>query len=171
MRSWKGWGPVKFFYNLWQIHTYSILLWNEGYWSQNRHHPRLKSRGLLMIMDDEFKSQPCLTIHYTYNADLDWGFARTKNSPTNKNSTATCLSTIHTTMATTTPLAPSHCLHPSPSPSPASRRLPPLPLPPPCAPGPSNSTAIASLHITTSAPPLLLLWPPPRLLSGRSETP
>ena len=53
------------------IQTYSILVWNLGYLSQNRHHPRLKSRGVVMVMDDELKPQPCRTIHYTYNKALE----------------------------------------------------------------------------------------------------
>ena len=34
-------------------------------------HPQLKSRGAVMVVDDEFKSQPCKTIHYTYNETLE----------------------------------------------------------------------------------------------------
>ena len=49
------------------IQTYSILVWNVGYWSRNRHHPWLKSQGVALVVDDEFKSQPCKTIHYAYD--------------------------------------------------------------------------------------------------------
>ena len=45
------------------IQTYSILVWNVGYWIHDCHHPRLKNRGVVMVVDDEFKSQPYLTIH------------------------------------------------------------------------------------------------------------
>ena len=54
------------------IQTYSILVLNIGfYWSQNCH-PGLKSRGVVMVVDkNEFKSQPCTTIHDTYNEQLE----------------------------------------------------------------------------------------------------
>ena len=38
------------------IQTYSILVWNVEYWSRNCHHPWLKSRGVALVVDDEFKS-------------------------------------------------------------------------------------------------------------------
>ena len=41
------------------------------YFSQNRHHPRVKSWGVVMVMDVEVKSQPCTTIPYTYNKALE----------------------------------------------------------------------------------------------------
>ena len=54
------------------IQTYPILVWNVGYWwSQNCSHPQLKSRGVVMVVDDESKSQPCKTIHYTSNETLE----------------------------------------------------------------------------------------------------
>ena len=54
------------------IQTYSILVCNVGHWSQNRHHhPRLKSQGVALVVDDEFKSQPCKTIHYTYGERME----------------------------------------------------------------------------------------------------
>ena len=53
------------------IQTYSIFVWNVGCWSQHRHHPQLKSQGVVLVVDDEFKSQPCKTIHYTYNETLE----------------------------------------------------------------------------------------------------
>ena len=34
----------------WWIQKYSILVWNVGYWSQNSHHPQVKSRGVVMVM-------------------------------------------------------------------------------------------------------------------------
>ena len=41
------------------------------YWSQNCHHPLLKSQGLALDVDDEFKSQPCKTIHHTYGDRIE----------------------------------------------------------------------------------------------------
>ena len=37
----------------------------------NFHHPRLKSRGVVMVVGDEFQSQPCLTIQYTNGERLE----------------------------------------------------------------------------------------------------
>ena len=38
----------------------------------NRQHiPQLKSRGVVMVVEYEFKSQPFTTIHYTYNETLE----------------------------------------------------------------------------------------------------
>ena len=35
-------------------------------------HPMtLKSRGVVMVVDDEFKSQPCKTIHYTHGEKIE----------------------------------------------------------------------------------------------------
>ena len=53
------------------IQKYSILVWNVECWSLNRHHPQLKSRDVVMVVEYEFKSQPCTTIHYTYNETLE----------------------------------------------------------------------------------------------------
>ena len=53
------------------IQTYSILVWNVGYWSRNRHHPLLNSQGVALVVDDEFKSQPCKTIHYTHGERME----------------------------------------------------------------------------------------------------
>ena len=53
------------------IQTYTILVWHVGYRSWNGHHPLLKSWGVVMIIHDELKSQPCKTIHYTYNKILE----------------------------------------------------------------------------------------------------
>ena len=53
------------------IQTYSILVWNVGASYQNRHHPWLKSQGVALIVDDEFKSQPCKTIQYTYGQRME----------------------------------------------------------------------------------------------------
>ena len=50
--------------------TGSILVWNVGTWSQNFHHPRLKRQGVVMVVEDEFQSQPCLTIQYTNDERL-----------------------------------------------------------------------------------------------------
>ena len=53
------------------VRTHTILVWNLGYLSHNRHHPPLKSRSVVMVMNDELKSQPYITIHYTYNEALE----------------------------------------------------------------------------------------------------
>ena len=45
--------------------TRSILVWDEGTGSQNFHHPWLESRGVVTVVEEEFRSQPCLTIQYT----------------------------------------------------------------------------------------------------------
>ena len=37
----------------------------------NFHHPRLKSRGVVMVVGDEFQSQLCLTIQYTNGERLE----------------------------------------------------------------------------------------------------
>ena len=53
------------------IQTCSILVWNVGYWCRNCHHPWLKSQGVALVVDDELKSQPCKTIHYTYGERME----------------------------------------------------------------------------------------------------
>ena len=35
------------------------------------HHPQLERQGVVMVILDEFKSQPCTTIHYTCNETLE----------------------------------------------------------------------------------------------------
>ena len=52
------------------IRKHTILVWNVGAWIQNRHHPRLKSRGVVMVIHVWFKSPPCSTIHYSCNETL-----------------------------------------------------------------------------------------------------
>ena len=64
-------GRVEMLWYSWTNHTYTILVWKVGYWSLSCRHPRLKSQGVVMVVDDEFKSQPCKTIHYTYNETLE----------------------------------------------------------------------------------------------------
>ena len=50
------------------IQTYSILVWwNVVASYQNRHHPWLKSQGVALIVDDEFKSQTCKTINHIHS--------------------------------------------------------------------------------------------------------
>ena len=39
--------------------------------SQNFHHPCLKIRGVVMVVGDEFQSQPCLTIQHTNGERLE----------------------------------------------------------------------------------------------------
>ena len=52
--------------------SYSILVRNVGYWSRNRHHhPRLKSQDVVVVAHDEFQSQPCKTIDYTYGERME----------------------------------------------------------------------------------------------------
>ena len=53
------------------VHSHTILVWNVGTMQQNFHHPWLKSRGVMTVMDGEFQSPPSPTIHYTYNDTLD----------------------------------------------------------------------------------------------------
>ena len=53
------------------IHNYSIMVWNVGAMYQTCHRLRLKSRGVVMVIHNELKSQPCKTIHYTYNEMLE----------------------------------------------------------------------------------------------------
>ena len=68
MRHWKGWADAKTLNQ--SKHTPS---WFEIYEasSWNWYHPWLKSQGVVMVMHDEFKYQPCPTIHYTYNEMLE----------------------------------------------------------------------------------------------------
>ena len=53
------------------IQTYPILVWNEGSWSRNRHNPWLNSQGVEFVVDDEFKSRSCKTVHYTYGERME----------------------------------------------------------------------------------------------------
>ena len=54
------------------IQTYSILVWNVvGYLSRNHDHPWLKNMGVAFVVDEEFKSQPCKTIYYTYGERME----------------------------------------------------------------------------------------------------
>ena len=53
------------------IQTYTILVWNVGASYRNCQHPWLKNRGVALVVDDEFKSQPCKTIHYTYGERME----------------------------------------------------------------------------------------------------
>eukprot|EP00956_Cyclotella_meneghiniana_P028597 scaffold67029_cov68-Cyclotella_meneghiniana.AAC.7 len=40
--------------------------------TKNQPHPQLISRGVVMVMPDGFQSQPCTSIHHTYNDTLEW---------------------------------------------------------------------------------------------------
>ena len=51
--------------------TCSIMVWNVGTGSWNFHHLQLKSRGVVMVVEDEFQSQPYLTIQYTNSERLE----------------------------------------------------------------------------------------------------
>ena len=53
------------------IQTYSILVWNVGASYRICHHPWLKSQGVALVANDEFKSQPYKTIHYTYGQRME----------------------------------------------------------------------------------------------------
>ena len=54
------------------IQTYTILVWSVGASYRNcHHHPWLKSWGVAMVRHEGFQSQPCTTIHYTYNETLE----------------------------------------------------------------------------------------------------
>eukprot|EP00956_Cyclotella_meneghiniana_P004611 scaffold5674_cov35-Cyclotella_meneghiniana.AAC.3 len=65
-------------------------------------------------------------------------------------------------MATTTPLASSHCLplSPSSSPPPPSRRLPPLPPPPPCTPELNRNSIASYNYVGTTAAAMTPSSPP-----------
>ena len=52
------------------IQTCTILVWKVGYWSWSCCHWRLKSWCVVIVIHVEFKSQPCKTIHHTYNETL-----------------------------------------------------------------------------------------------------
>ena len=54
------------------IQKYSILVWNAGAFCGKCHRPKLKSQGVVMVIHNGFKSEPCKTIHYTYNETLEW---------------------------------------------------------------------------------------------------
>ena len=51
--------------------TRSILVWDMVSWYLTIHHPWLKSRGVVMVIHDEFKSQPCTSMHHTYDETLE----------------------------------------------------------------------------------------------------
>ena len=53
------------------VNTHTILVWNVGTMHQNFHHPRLKSRSVVTVVEDEFQSPPSPTIHHTYNDTLE----------------------------------------------------------------------------------------------------
>jgi len=53
------------------LSTCSNLVWNVGALHPNFHHPRLKSRGVVMVVGDEFQSQLCLTTQYTNGERLE----------------------------------------------------------------------------------------------------
>ena len=53
------------------IRNHTILVSNVGYWSWKCHHPWLKNGGMALVVDDEFQSQPCKTIHYTYDERME----------------------------------------------------------------------------------------------------
>ena len=44
---------------------------HRGLWYRNFHHPWLKSRGVVTVLEDEFQSPPSPTIHYTHNDILE----------------------------------------------------------------------------------------------------
>ena len=53
------------------VSTCSNFVQNVGTPSQNFHHPRLKSWSVVMVVGDEFQSQPCLSIQHTNGETLD----------------------------------------------------------------------------------------------------
>ena len=53
------------------IKTCSILVRSVGYCSRNCHHPQLKSQGVALVIHDELKPQPCITIHYTNGGEME----------------------------------------------------------------------------------------------------
>ena len=54
------------------IQKYPILIWNVGAFYCFCRHPWLKSCGVVKVIHDGSKSQPCKTIQYTYNKTLEW---------------------------------------------------------------------------------------------------
>ena len=67
MRSWKGGDVMISWINPNILHLgvkHRVLR------APNWYHPQLKMQGVVMVVDDEFKPQPCTTIHYTYNETL-----------------------------------------------------------------------------------------------------
>ena len=71
MRDWKGPADMKLAESV-CTHSILVLAWNIGTTrSQNFHHLCLKSRGVVMVVEDEFYSQPCLTIWYTNGEILE----------------------------------------------------------------------------------------------------
>ena len=51
-----------------KTHNLGVKRW--GLEQKNCHHPRVKKQGVVIVIHDELKSQPCLTIHYTHNETL-----------------------------------------------------------------------------------------------------
>ena len=81
--------PISTFFNhslylWWDIGSLEVL-WNpwinpniphlgvkrRALWGQNRHQPWLNSQGVEFVVDDEFKSQTCKTIHYTHGERME----------------------------------------------------------------------------------------------------
>ena len=53
------------------VSTCSNLVCHVGALYPNFHHPRLKSRGVVMVVEGEFQSQPFPTIQYTNGERLE----------------------------------------------------------------------------------------------------
>ena len=53
------------------IRKHTILVWKVGYWSRICHPPNTQSWCVVIVIHDELRSEPCLTIHYTYNEILE----------------------------------------------------------------------------------------------------
>ena len=48
-----------------------FLVWTLGIQRQNFHHLWLKAQGVVIVVEDEFKSQPFQSLYYTYNETLE----------------------------------------------------------------------------------------------------
>ena len=53
------------------IRKHTILVWKVGYWSRICHPPITQSGCMVIVIHDDLRSEPCLTIHYTYNEILE----------------------------------------------------------------------------------------------------
>ena len=69
---WWDIGRVEMLWNSWiNPHTLHLGVNCWGLISRNCHHPWLKSQGVALVVDDEYKSQHFKTIHYTYYEILE----------------------------------------------------------------------------------------------------
>ena len=53
------------------IQTRSFLVQEEGVWNQDCHHQKLMNHVVVMVINNEFQSLPCLTLYHTYKETLE----------------------------------------------------------------------------------------------------